>query len=68
MTIDDFIKSYKRVHSTTMLAVLRSYNQWENEKKRWKRGTEQMNETKAIETILTRRGCKFELIVGKRKK
>jgi len=72
--IDDFIKSYKRVHSTTMLQVLRSYNQWEhgknewNEKKKWKRGREQMLETKAIESILTKRGIKFEKIVGKRKK
>lgn len=73
-TIDDVIKSYKRVHTTTMLQVLRSYNEWEkgknewNEKKKWKRGREQMVETKAIETILTNRGIKFEKIVGKRKK
>lgn len=73
-TVDDFIKSYKGVHTSTMLQVLRSYNQWEsgknewNEKKKWKRGSEQLKETKAVETILTRRGIKFEKIVGKRKK
>jgi len=73
-TLDDVIKSYSGVHSTTMLKVLRSYNEWEkgknewNEKKKWKRGREQMIETKAIESILKSRGIKFEKIVGKRKK
>ena len=73
-TVDEVIKSYSGVHTTTMLQVLRSYNEWEkgknewNEKKKWKRGREQMVETKAIETILTNRGIKFEKIVGKRKK
>ena len=68
------MKSYSGVHSTTMLGVLRSYNQWEKvkpnifKKRTWKRGKEQMIETKAIETILKKRGIKFELIVGKRKK
>ena len=73
-TIDEVIKSYKRVHSTTMLKVLKMYNQWEkgknewNEKKKWKRGKEQMTETKAIETILKSRGINYEKIAGKRKK
>lgn len=68
--IDGYIKSYKRVHSSTMLAILRSYNEWERVKgkKKWKRGAEQFAETKAIESILTNRGIKFEKIVGKRKK
>lgn len=70
-TIDEVIKSYSGVHTTTMLSVLRGYNQWESipyEKKKWKRGKEQMTETKAIETILKKRGIDFEKIVGKRKK
>ena len=72
--IDGFIKSYKRVHSTTMLKILRSYNEWERgknewgEKKKWKRGASQLAETKAIESILKNRGIKFEKIIGKRKK
>jgi len=72
--VEEYIKSYKRVHSSTMLAILRSYNQWEKvspnifKKRRWKRKAGQLLETKAIETILTRRGIKFEKIVGKRRK
>ena len=73
-TVEDFIKSYKGVHTSTMLKVLRSYNEWEsgknewNEKKKWKRGSEQLKETKAIENILYSRGINYEKIVGKRKK
>jgi len=72
--INEVIKSYSGVHTTTMLSVLRSYNEWEkgknewNEKKKWKRGKQQMIETKAIETILKKRGINYEKIVGKRKK
>ncbi len=72
--IENSIEYYKRVHSTTLLSILRSYNQWEKvrpnifKKKKWKRSAEQLLETKAIETILTRRGIKFEKVVGKRKK
>lgn len=72
-TIDEFIKSYKRVHTSTMLKVLRMYNQWEKvkpnifKKKKWKRGKEQMAETKAIENILYSRGIDYEKIVGKRR-
>lgn len=73
-TINEVIKSYSGIHSTTMLSVLRTYNEWEkgknewNEKKKWKRGSMQMVETKAIESILKSRGIKFEKIIGKRKK
>jgi hypothetical protein len=72
--VEEYIKSYKRVHSSTMLSILRSYNQWEKvrpniyKKRKWKRKAGQLLETKAIETILTRRGINFEKIVGKRKK
>lgn len=73
-TVEDSIEYYKRKHSTTLLGVLRLYNDWEkgknewNEKKKWKRGKAQLTETKACESILTKRGIKFEKIVGKRKK
>jgi len=72
-SVKDSIEYYKRKHSTTLLGVLRLYNDWEkgknewNEKKKWKRGKSQMIETKAIEQILKGRGIKFEKIVGKRK-
>ena len=73
-TINEVIKSYSGIHSTTMLKILRSYNEWERgknewgEKKKWKRGASQLAETKAIESILKSRGIKFEKIIGKRKK
>ena len=72
-SLDDSIEYYKRKHSTTLLGILRLYNDWEkgknewNEKKKWKRGEAQLRETKAVESILTKRGIKFEKIVGKRK-
>ena len=72
--IDQSIEYYKRKHSTTLLDILRLYNDWEkgknewHEKGKWKRGIAQLIETKAIESILTDRKIKFELIVGKRKK
>ena len=71
--LEESIEYYKRKHSTTLCGILRLYNDWEkgknewNEKKKWKRGKAQLLETIAIEKILTKRGIKFELIVGKRK-
>jgi len=70
---NEFRNQYKRVHTSTMLKVLRMYNQWEKvkpnifKKKKWKRSKEQMAETKAIENILYSRGIDYEKIVGKRR-
>ena len=65
-TENQFIRSYKGIHTVTMLGVLRFYIQEEHNSK-WKRGKEQMAETEAIESILNDRGIKFEMIIGKRK-
>jgi len=65
-SMEGFIRSYKGIHSVTLLSVLRWYIQEEHNNK-WKRGKEQMAETKAIESILILRKIKFEKIIGKRK-